>query len=140
MDRFSRNWYQNFANFSEMVISWSILVLHPHPRIHPRNHTFIDHASHIYGPIFSKLVSKFCKFFGDGDIVVFFSFTPPPTHPPTHSHIYLPIFSKFLSKFCKFFEYGDDGGFFKFYSPIHPPTHPRTHPRTHTFMDRFSRN
>src|SRR5580765_201855 len=100
MDRFSRNWYQNFANFSEMVISWSILVLHPHPRIHPRNHTFIDHASHIYGPIFSKLVSKFCKFFGDGDIVFYFSFTPPPTHPPTQSHIYCPT-STFMDRFSR---------------------------------------
>src|SRR5580765_4254396 len=87
MDQFSRNWYQDFANFSEMATSLSFLVLHPHPRTHPRNHTLLNFF-HIYGSILSKLVSKFCKFFGDGDVVVFFSFTPPPTHPPTQSHIY----------------------------------------------------
>src|SRR5580765_4093955 len=82
---------------------------------------------HIYGPIFSKLVPKFRKFFGDGDVEVLFSFTPPPTHAITHLliyfHIYGSILSKLVSKFCKFF---GDRYIVVFFSFTFPPTNPLT--------------
>src|SRR5436190_1986347 len=45
MDRSPLKWFQSFANFSDKV--------------------FFFFFSHVYGPIFSKVVSKCCKFLGD---------------------------------------------------------------------------
>ena len=101
-----------------------------------------ENYSSIYGPILSKLVSNFCKFFEDGDDGGFFKFfIPPLTHPPTHSRIYGPIFSKLVPKFCNFF---GDGYYMVFLSFTPPSTRPLTHPhthvhtRTHTNVHNFS--
>src|SRR5580765_7099870 len=88
MDRFSRNWYQNFANFSEMATSWSFLVLHPHSRTHPRNHTFIDHAiTHLWTD-FLEIGIKILQIFQELLLCGFFKFYSP-THALTHAITHL---------------------------------------------------
>src|SRR5580765_2384670 len=87
MDRFSRNCYQNFANFSEMAISWSILVLHP------RNHTFTDQFSRNW-------YQNFANFTRMETMVVFLSLTSSPTHPLTHPRTY-PRTHTFMDQFSR---------------------------------------
>src|SRR5580765_7018492 len=83
----------------------------------------------ICGPIFTKLVPKCCKFFGECHYVVYFWVFP--THASTHAithlliyfHIYGSILSKLVSKFCKFFGDGDVVVFLSFTPPLtYPPT------------------
>src|SRR5580765_5846359 len=84
MDQFSRNWYQNFANFSEMATSLSFLVLHPYPPTHAPTHA-ITHLWNDFLEIGMKILQIFwgwllCGFFK------FYTSTYPSIHAPTHAH------------------------------------------------------
>src|SRR5580765_1380545 len=131
MDRFSRNWYQNFANFSRMVtmlLFLSFTSLPTHPLIHPAPTHALTHLWTDYLEIDTNILEIFrgwllCGFFK------FYISTHLPTHPPTHSHIYGPIFSKLVLKHSYYVV------FFKFYTPNHPPTYAPTHALTHLWTD-----